>query len=220
MHINSKIINKRLCWILFFIFGMLFNENFAIAHKAVIFAYVEGDIIHTESKFSGGRKVVNSLVAVYNQKGDKLLEGKTDEHGEFSFRIPEITELKIVLNAGMGHRAEWIVPVEDLLENVVEPSEDTLLTKNVEGREQNDKTGSESTRHVKDAVRITMPELQEVIENALDKKMRPIMKMLAESRQEGPTIQDIFGGIGYIFGLMGIAAYFHYRKKGDFHKND
>jgi nickel transport protein len=37
--------------------------------------------------------------------------------------------------------------------------------------------------------------------------------MLADIRQKGPTVADIFAGIGYIFGLVGIAAYVHSRKK-------
>ena len=37
--------------------------------------------------------------------------------------------------------------------------------------------------------------------------------MLAESRDKGPTFRDVLGGIGYIFGLMGLAAYIHFRRK-------
>ena len=37
--------------------------------------------------------------------------------------------------------------------------------------------------------------------------------MLAEMRQKGPTARDIFAGIGYILGLVGIAAYVHSRQK-------
>ena len=29
----------------------------------------------------------------------------------------------------------------------------------------------------------------------------------------GPAVTDILGGIGYILGLVGIGAYFNYRKK-------
>jgi nickel transport protein len=36
---------------------------------------------------------------------------------------------------------------------------------------------------------------------------------LSELQQEGPTVKDIFAGIGYILGLVGIAAYVHSRKK-------
>jgi nickel transport protein len=56
-------------------------------------------------------------------------------------------------------------------------------------------------------------ELEAIIESILDKKLKPITRMLADIRQKGPTVADVFAGIGYIFGLVGIAAYVHSRKK-------
>ena len=38
-------------------------------------------------------------------------------------------------------------------------------------------------------------------------------QMLADMQQEGPGVSDIFAGIGYILGLVGIAAYVQNRKK-------
>ena len=43
--------------------------------------------------------------------------------------------------------------------------------------------------------------------------MAPVMKLLAESREQGPSLRDILGGVGYILGLMGLAAYLHFRRK-------
>jgi len=37
--------------------------------------------------------------------------------------------------------------------------------------------------------------------------------MLADIRQDTPSVGDIFAGIGYILGLVGIAAYVQSRKK-------
>ena len=37
--------------------------------------------------------------------------------------------------------------------------------------------------------------------------------MVAELRQTGPTLTDVLGGIGYIIGLVGLAAYVRYRRK-------
>ena len=59
---------------------------------------------------------------------------------------------------------------------------------------------------------ITPDELQLAVEKALDKKLEPVIKMLAESRRQTLSVQDILGGIGYILGLVGIASYFHFRK--------
>ena len=52
-----------------------------------------------------------------------------------------------------------------------------------------------------------------MIESVLDRKLQPITRMLADIRQEGPDVRDIFAGIGYILGLVGIAVYVQNRKK-------
>jgi nickel transport protein len=60
---------------------------------------------------------------------------------------------------------------------------------------------------------LRLQDVEAVIEIVLDRKLKPITKMLTEAHHEGPTVRDIFGGIGYILGLVGIAAYVHSRKK-------
>ena len=47
----------------------------------------------------------------------------------------------------------------------------------------------------------------------MDKKLRPITEMLADSMNRSPGFTEIMGGIGYILGLVGIAFYFANRKK-------
>jgi len=54
------------------------------------------------------------------------------------------------------------------------------------------------------------------VEKALERKLNPLIKQLAESEQEEPSLQDIIGGLGYIFGLVGAVAYFRYRRKGTY----
>jgi nickel transport protein len=61
--------------------------------------------------------------------------------------------------------------------------------------------------------RVNMTKLEAVVESVLDRKLKPITKMLADAQHKETTAKDIFGGIGYILGLVGIAAYVHSRKK-------
>ncbi len=168
----------------------------ALAHKVIIFAWVEGDTVFTESKFSGGKKAINARVEIFDKDGKKLLEGKTDNKGEFSFKIPKLTDLRIVLNAGMGHKAEWTVPESEIREagailekkSAVEPSGPTT-------------------------VGLSKEEVRKIVEDSLDKKLRPIVRMITESKNTKPSLTEIIGGIGYIFGLMGVALYFKNREK-------
>jgi len=57
----------------------------ALAHKVNVFAWIEGDTVHTESKFSGGRRAKGATVEVYDAADLLLLSGKTDDRGCFSF---------------------------------------------------------------------------------------------------------------------------------------
>ena len=52
-----------------------------------------------------------------------------------------------------------------------------------------------------------------MIETALEKKLKPALKMLVALQNRRPAFKDILGGMGYIFGLVGVAIYFRYRPK-------
>jgi nickel transport protein len=54
---------------------------------------------------------------------------------------------------------------------------------------------------------VSADEIRSMVEEAIDKKLKPVMKLLADMRQSEPSLTDILGGIGYIFGLIGVAAY-------------
>ena len=49
-----------------------------------------------------------------HSEGTELLSGTTDQNGEFSFKVPQKAELKIVLEAGAGHRAEWTIAADEI----------------------------------------------------------------------------------------------------------
>jgi len=183
--------------ILFFASILIISISLPVlAHKVIIFAWVEGDTVFTESKFSDGKKAINSQVLVFDKKGKQLLEGKTDNKGEFSFKIPKLTDLRIILNAGMGHKAEWKIPESEIKEA---------------GSISEIKRIGESSQPID--VGLSKEEIKELIEESLDRKLRPILRMMTESQSKGPSVTEIVCGIGYIFGLMGVAIYFKNRGK-------
>ena len=175
----------------------------AMAHRSIIFAWVEGDRVFTESKFGGGKRVKGGEVIVYDPEGNQLLKGKTDDKGEFSFDVPKKTSLKIVLMAGVGHRGEWTIPVSEL-EGVAGAQVEITSSQ---------KTARKKTRKQTEVSHLSSNKIRLTVEEVLDEKLKPVMKILVELRENRPTFRDIFGGIGYILGLMGVAAYFHYRRK-------
>jgi nickel transport protein len=171
----------------------------AFAHKVNIFAYVEGEKIYTESYFSDGKKCLDSKIEVFDNRENKLLEGLTDEEGMFSFEFPPEDaidgDLRIVLIASMGHRAEYIIRTDEL-----------------EGFEGLVKEKSE------EPIPVVSTEISpfDLKENALDEKLELIMREMREIKkfqEDRLSLTDIVGGIGYIIGIFGIIAYFLSRKR-------
>jgi nickel transport protein len=190
--------NARFSFIIFCLTAIILigSNGPALAHKVIIFAWVEGDTVFTESKFSGGKRAINAPIEIFDKDGKKLLEGKTDNKGEFSFKIPKVTDLRIVLNAAMGHKAEWTISESEIRE--ANPA--------VEKESASEPSGPIS-------VGLSKEEVQKIVEDSLDKKLRPIVRMMTESKDTKPSFTEIIGGIGYIFGLMGVALYFKNRNK-------
>ena len=168
-----------------------------LAHKVSVFAWVEGDAVHVEGYFAGGKKAHDSLVEVFNPAGAKLLQGKTDDKGQFSFTVPEKTDLRIVLTASMGHKNDFIVTAGEFAQDTPLPS--PSLTNNIENPSAPPATD--------------LSRLEAMIDQALDRKLAPLTKAIRDSQKKGPTVTEIIGGIGYIVGLMGLVMYFNNRKK-------
>ena len=207
-------LNYNIFCFIFIMLWLLFLPASASAHKVTIFAWVDGDTVYTQSKFSGGKRVKNTPVLVFDPKDVLLLDGKTDKNGMFSFKIPQKTSLKIVLKASMAHMAVWKIPVEalggtepknaaktDALQDSLKTSPDSV---DIETHEQ---VSGSST------VTLEKREIEEIIDASLDKKLAPITEILADSIHRGPGITEIMGGLGYIFGLVGVALYFANRKR-------
>ena len=188
---------QRICFFLVCFFMLLFHTS-AYAHRVTIFAWVEGDTVYTQSKFSGGKKIKDGMVYAYNPDGTIIAKGITDENGMYTFHPPQLSAINIVLKTSMGHMATW---------NLHE-SENVSAEK---------KTSDETHSITIDTH--DNSEIAKMIDDALDKKLAPIISMLANlNNANEPDITDIIGGLGYIFGLIGVALYVANKKKS--HKNN
>jgi len=189
--------------ILIFIFFIIIMINIsAFAHKVNVFAYVEGDKVYSESYFNDGKKCVDSKIEVFDNQGNKLLEGLTDKEGEFSFEVPsEDGDLKIVLTASMGHRAEYLIRANELgdIKGLIE--------------EKIEEPVSAVSPEISS---LDLKEIQSLIEDTLDEKLEPIIREMREikkSQEDRISPTEIIGGIGYIIGIFGVIAYFLSRKR-------
>lgn len=173
---------------------LLFLPWPAHAHKVTVFGWVEGETIHTQSKFSGGKMVKAGKIEVFDQLDRKVLEGITDDQGEFSFSRPQdATTLKIVLTAGMGHSNHWLIAAREL------------------GSEQRAPAPVPAESQLTDAAHAHFdPQtIESIVERAIEKNLAPIKAQIAN---QAWGFRDIVAGIGYILGLMGLASYVQHRK--------
>ena len=187
---------------------LLIGSN-ALAHKVNVFAYAENGVVYTESYFSDGRKVMDSTVEVFDAKNNKLLlTGRTDKNGEFSFKIPQATGLRIVLTASMGHKNEYFLSEDEV--------RDAIGIAKVPEKSPPERVETEKMEELPETVTQVYGErLEALMEQVVEKKTAPIMKKLLkiEEQMQKPSLRDIIGGLGYIVGLMGIGIYFRYKRK-------
>lgn len=212
----NKIRVKNAVAVLFFICIVFLIIDSAFAHRVNVYAWVDGDMIYAESKFAGGKKVKSGKIVVTDLQGVELLSGLTNDEGKFSFKIPKRTDLKIVLIAGQGHQGEWTIRAAEMEDLPSGTASDTVAEKArpPEQKAAVSKT-SVKTGTAMPATDINTKDLEAVIASVLDRKLKPITRMLADMQQGGPSVKDIFAGIGYIFGIVGVAAYIQNRKKKD-----
>ncbi len=196
-----------------FLFLLLVSST-VFAHKVSVYAYAEDGKVFAEGYFSDGTRTRNSLIEVFDAKtGKKLLEGKTDNDGKFSFKIPAATSLKLVLHASMGHRNDYTLDEEEVKEAMgrqgsgVRSQESGVKDRMTESKPQ-------STAPLTAASGVSSPEIEAIVSKTMDRKLQPVIRMLVKLQEnsEKPGITEILGGIGYIIGLMGIVMYFKSRR--------
>lgn len=186
----------------------------ALAHRVNVFAYVEGDEIVVECGYSKSKPVINGAITVFDAgNGAQLLQGTTNEKGLFRFPVPRQarlsgSDLRILLRAGEGHQNEWIVAADEFLGAKTPAPPEPAPAGTAE-------TGNGEMRQAASppATGLTRSDVEEVVGAVLDARLAPIKRSLLEHGQRGPELRDIIGGIGWIFGLVGIAAYFKSRPR-------
>lgn len=191
------------------VFFLIILSGTAQAHKVNIFAYAENGMVHTESYFSDGRGAMNSTVEVFEVSSKRLLlTGKTDKNGEFSFKIPQATDLRILVTASGGHKNEYFLSGDEVRA--------ALGRVKASGKLPSEKVEKNNNQTFpKMMIEIDSSQLEVLLTQVVEKETAPIMKKLLrmEEQMHKPTIQEVLGGIGYILGLMGIAIYFKYKLK-------
>lgn len=208
---RERLSRTTLLSLMFLILILFTSASHTFAHRVVLFAYTEGDMVFTESYFNDGKRCQHSRIEVYDSLGNKLLEGKTDTKGEFSFKPPKREDLRIVLTASMGHRDEYVISKGELPSGVEERVRGSEPQEAVGKVFPAEKGGEEETPSSQ-LTRLEMEQIRTVVEEALDEKLKPIMRLLGKQQEVGVSFIGVLGGVGFIFGIMGIILYLKSRR--------
>lgn len=210
---RSKNAPSLVClFVLVSIVGTLIAPSTARAHKVNVFAYVEGDTVITESYFNDGRKCRDSTIEVFDNRRNKLVGGKTDTDGRFSFKPSVRTDLVIRLTASMGHRAEYRIPSADLPESLsVAPETSEKMAENRPAHAHSE-AAEDVSALLAGKENLGPSEVEQVVEKVVARQLAPIRRALEESRRR-QRFSDVVGGIGYIVGLMGLVLYFRSKRR-------
>lgn len=160
----------------------------AFAHKVNVFASVQGGVIEGECYASDGGMLRRAAITFYGPDGSKLGETTTDAEGQFRYTPAASVDHEIVLETDDGHRAEFLIPAQDL-----------------GGTSSAEPAAAVTTQN--DTPVATPDDLDSRISEAVAREVRPLQRQL-DRFQNQTRLRDILGGIGYIVGIAGIVFFF------------
>lgn len=182
--------------VLVLLFTSLLLSPAAQAHKVNLFAYVEGSNAVVEGFFSDGKVAEKAQIQVFSPAGERLVQGVADDEGVFVFEIPEVTDLRISLYAGMGHRAEFTLPADEIRSAMATADEQANASPAVQG-------GA--------AIAADSAAIEAMVRQAVSEATLPLVRNLSELNDRR-TASDIIGGVGFIVGVIGV--FFYLRARG------
>jgi len=189
----------RRCFMLFTLLSTLIVSTQALAHNVVGGVYAIGATIEGEAGFSNGAMAsAGTVVHITDSSGNTLGEVQTDEQGFFTFTAEQHITHIFNINMGAGHQLTMQLPAEELPEGLGEKlnGQQTQLQSHSVVANEADLSASTSTL---------------MLEKAIAKQMMPLRKEI-KALKEKSGLRDIIGGIGYIFGLLGLLALLRERK--------
>lgn len=181
----------------------------ALAHRVLLFAYVEGETVHVEANFPGNNPVHEGKIDVHaTDTGEVLAQGVTDDKGLWSFPVPKAAiergcDLLLVLDASMGHRTEWTVRAKEFLPQA--PQAETATPAPAPARTPT-AAATAAPLSAPDAEVLAALVAKEV-DKTLQARLSPLQAQLSRMTEQGPDVAEILGGVGWILGLVGLYAW-------------
>ncbi len=183
---------------------LLSMSGTVLAHKLQVFASADGARIEGSAYFGGGGAAPGAQISILDADGKTLAEPVPDAQGRFSFQAQAPVDHVVVARTGDGHKAEWRVTASELAAgfpgSAVPAARVPALS-----------PGSMPTPAAVEASARPDPTLVASIEQAVSRQVAPLRQELMAA-QDQARLRDILGGIGYILGIAGLAAWWRARR--------
>jgi nickel transport protein len=162
----------------------------AAAHKLKLFAQAEGSDVVGTAYFAGGGKAAGVEGWITAPDGAVAGRFQTDAEGGFRIAVTRRQDYVVAVDSTDGHAASTLVAAADLSPALPEgqvrpPDPSPALPRS------NDNAA---------------------LEEALARQLRPLRQQI-DTLESRTRLADIIGGIGFIFGLFGIAAWISARRE-------
>lgn len=181
---------------------LLIFSPLAAAHGIGVFAACEDGVIKGKAYATGGGAIAGAAVRITNATTGELLgETISDDKGAFLFQPALKCDHKIIVEIDAAHRAQYIVPADELPDSLPPAPKNTA---HPASEHQNEHPHQHDDHHDDD--------IRAMIESAVSKQIAPLRVQL-DQFEKNRRLYDIIGGIGYIFGVAGVAFYLMAKKK-------
>lgn len=191
----------------------------APAHNVVSGVYADGMVIEGEIGYSNGDMAeAGTPVKVFDEQGKLVTELGLTEGGAFMYEAKTASKHVFKANLSAGHVAEMVVEADELHRPigqgktiVAKPSESKTVPE-TQTVPNSDSVTVEMSEVVGLERKVTVQQLESIVRSAVAQQIRPLQKEL-KSYKEKVMLRDIAGGLGFIFGLFGVAAWMASRRK-------
>jgi len=181
-----------------FLFLLMIMPGLSHAHNVVGGVYAIGNTIEGEVGFSNGDMAQEGTeIIVSDAAGNELGKTVTDADGLFVYTAQQRIDHHFFANLSAGHVLEISLPADELPDSL--PGGNVAMSAMGNSGETPQFNGDQAA-------------LQAMIEKAVAKQVKPLRQELAAYKEKA-GLQDVIGGIGYIFGLCGLGIWWRQRQK-------
>lgn len=197
----------RLALILLALLVPVMHAEPAHAHRLSVFAFADGTMITGSAYFSGGGAPDGAAVTVFGPDGSVLGQTTTDAEGEFSLPLERRVDHRITVETEDGHAAEFVIAAGELPVDL--PGDDDIAAQPATDM-------AAAAAAVPDAPPagslVDEAALEALVSRAVQQQVRPLREQLS-AYTDAVRFQEIIGGIGYIVGIFGLAAFMLSRRR-------